>query len=119
MAILLFRDVYEPDVIIFSVLILLVIGNVITVKEAFAGFSNHGMLTVLFLFVVAAAVQNTGIFNTVGERLFAGNGRLSMKLLRFLLPVSAMSAFFNNTPIVAMFIPALRSAARKGDFERI
>ena len=57
MAILLIRDVFEPDVTIFSVLILMILGGVVNVKEAFAGFSNHGMLAVLFLFVVAAAVR--------------------------------------------------------------
>lgn len=116
MTILLIVDALEPDVVIFSALIMLMLGKVITVEEAFAGFANNGMLTVMFLFVVAAAFQKTGILNSAGEKIFAGDGRLSFKLARFLFPVGAISAFFNNTPIVAMFIPALRSAARKSDY---
>ncbi len=116
MTFFLIREIFEPDVIIFSVLILLTIGGVISVEEAFAGFSNHGMLTVLFLFIVAAALQQTGVLNTVGDRLFSKGGRLSTKLLRFLFPVSAVSAFFNNTPIVAMLIPVIRNWTRKNEY---
>ncbi len=116
MTILLISDLFEPDVVVFAALILLTLGGIITIEEAFSGFANHGMLTVLFLFVVAGAIQTTGILYSLGEKLFAGNGSLSIKLLRFLLPVGAISAFFNNTPIVAIFIPALRSAARKSDY---
>jgi di/tricarboxylate transporter len=49
----------------------------------------------------------------VGDSLLGKNDRVSHKLLRFLPPVSVISAFFNNTPIVAMLIPAVRSWARK------
>jgi len=116
MTLLLIRDVFEPDVIIFSALIFLMLGRVVTVQEAFAGFANHGMLTVMFLFVLASALQKTGILNSAGEKIFSGDGKISFKLARFLFPVAAISAFFNNTPIVAMFIPAIRSAVRKSDY---
>ena len=96
MTFFLILDLVEPDIVIFGALMLLTLGGVITVKEAFAGFSNHGMLTVMFLFVVAAALQKTGILNSAGEKIFAGDGKLSFKLARFLFPVGAISAFFNN-----------------------
>ncbi len=116
MTLLLIRDVFETEIVIFATLILLVLGRVITVGEAFHGFSNHGMLTIAFLFIVAAALQQTGVLNIIGEKLFSGDGPISFELLRFMLPVSAISAFFNNTPIVAMLIPVVRHWARKNDF---
>ncbi len=106
-------EVIEADIAIFSVLILLIIGGVIDAKEAFAGFSNHGMLTIGFLFVVASALQKTGVLNQLGDVLLGSNGSTTKKLARFLPPVSAISAFFNNTPIVAMLIPVVRFWARK------
>ena len=113
----LVKEVFSPDLIIFSVLLLLVVGGVITVQEAFAGFSNHGMLTVGVLFVVAGALQKTGILNRVGNFLLGGHEQsISSKLLRFLFPVSFLSAFFNNTPIVAMLIPAIRFWTKKNNF---
>jgi di/tricarboxylate transporter len=113
MTVLLVREVLEPDVIVFSTLILLLLGRVITVSEAFAGFSNHGMLTIAFLFIVAAALQRSDLLNILMAGMLKQRGSTPSKLVRLMLPVSAISAFFNNTPIVAMMIPVLRQWTRK------
>ena len=118
MTILLVKEILDPDIVIFSSLLLLIVGRVVTIKEAFVGFSNSGMLTVGFLFIVAKALQETGILNQLGN-IFLGNTKkkkMSIRLLRFLFPVSALSAFFNNTPIVAMLIPVINTWARKNEY---
>ena len=60
MIIALVREVLGPDIIVFIALGLLVCTGILTPREAVTGFSNKGMLTVAILFVVAAAIQNTG-----------------------------------------------------------
>lgn len=113
----LIKEIFEAEIVIFSTLVLLVVGGVISVDEAFMGFSNHGMLTVGFLFIVAGALQRTGVLNRLGQILLGGNkSSVSLKLIRFLYPVSFLSAFFNNTPIVAMLIPSIRYWARKKNY---
>ena len=57
MTIFLVKEIFDPDIVIFSSLLLLSIGRVITIKEAFVGFSNSGMLTVGF-FVYCCNVRN-------------------------------------------------------------
>jgi di/tricarboxylate transporter len=117
MTVSLVKEFFDPDITIFSVLLLLIVGKVITLKEAFAGFSNSGMLTVGFLFIVARALQETGVLNRLGDILLGNNmHNASVRLLRFLFPVSSISAFFNNTPIVAMLIPVITSWARKHNY---
>ncbi len=117
MTIVLVKEIFDPDIAIFSVLLLLIVGRVINLKEAFAGFSNSGMLTVGFLFIIAKALQETGVLNRLGDILLGNNIKsMSVRLIRFLFPVSAISAFFNNTPIVAMLIPVIHTWARKHDY---
>ena len=116
MTVFLIKELLEADIIIFSTLILLILGGVISIEEAFSGFSNSGMLTVGFLFIIAKGFQKTGILNQIGDFLFGRKGGVSLKLLRFLFPVSIVSAFFNNTPIVAMLIPVVRLWSKKNDF---
>ena len=117
MTIVLVKEFFDPDVAIFSVLLLLIVGRVINLKEAFAGFSNSGMLTVGFLFIIAKALQETGVLNRLGDILLGNNIKsMSVRLIRFLFPVSSVSAFFNNTPIVAMLIPVIHTWARKNDY---
>lgn len=113
MTVLLVKELLEPDLVVFSTLVLLTAGRVITVSEAFSGFSNHGMLTVAFLFIVASALQRTDILNIIADRIMKQHGNISAKLTRMMFPVSAISAFFNNTPVVAMLIPVIKQWARK------
>ena len=100
----------EVEVTLFVALALLVLGDVITIKEALAGFSNEGMLTIALLFIVAGSLHYTGITARISHSIFGSNSSsLTRKLLRIIFPVSALSAFMNNTPLVAMLIPAVRS----------
>jgi di/tricarboxylate transporter len=107
----------KAEIAVFSALLLLLAGNVITLQEAFHGFSNEGMLSVGFLFVAAYAVQASGILESVG-RIFLGRqrGTTTAKLFRLLFPVAGLSAFLNNTPLVAMFLPLVKSWCRKNNY---
>jgi len=110
----LILELIEADIVVFSALIVLVLGGVIDINDAFQGFSNQGMLTVAFLFVVAAALQKTRVLDRFGEILLGGKeGSISGKLLRFLPPVAGVSAFMNNTPLVAILIPVVRNWTKK------
>ncbi|MCK5222752.1 MAG: SLC13 family permease, partial [Candidatus Aminicenantes bacterium] len=112
---ILVLELIEVDIAIFSSLILLIIGGVIDVKEAFSGFSNHGMLTVAFLFVVAGALQKTAAIDQFGHVVLGRGKKTSITLLRFLPGVASISAFFNNTPIVAILIPTIVGWAKKNN----
>ena len=114
MTIVLINEWVEAEVAIFGTLILLLLGNVITVNEAFAGFSNVGVLTIGLLFIVAGSLQTTGALNTITPFLLGDKPVYHRRrLLRILFPVSTFSAFLNNTPIVALFIPLVRSWTEK------
>ena len=104
-------ELLAPDVIVFSALGMLLLCKVLTPREALAGFSNGGMLTVGILFIVAFAAQTSGILEFFAERVMGRSGGGRKPLLRMMAPVVAMSAFLNNTPIVAMFTPTIRDWA--------
>ena len=110
----LIKDVYQPSLLIFVALLLFVIGNVITIDEAFEGFSNTGMITVGFLFIVSAGLQASGIFEKSIIHLLGDRSTpIVFRYLRLLTAVSGFSAFLNNTPIVASLIPVIRGWAKK------
>jgi len=117
MTIALVRELFEPELTVFSALLLLVLGHVITTREALAGFSNSGMLTVGFLFIVADAIKQTGLLNRISVLLLGKSKQgITQKLLRLIFPVASFSAFFNNTPIVAMLIPVIHSWTKNHDY---
>jgi di/tricarboxylate transporter len=117
MTVLLIKEWLEVELTMFCVLLLLIAARVITLEEAFAGFSNEAMLSVGLLYIVAGALENTGALNRVGNFVLGSDqGAVPLKLLRLTIPVTAASAFINNTPLVAMGIPVIRSWAEKNRY---
>lgn len=102
-----------PDAVLIGAVVLLAIAGIITPSEAFAGFSNTGMLTVAALFIVAAALRETGALDTVAAWMLGRARTERSVMVRLSVAVTGMSAFLNNTPIVAMFIPIITSWCKK------
>ena len=110
---LLLASKLSPDVIFFGGLTLIIVFGIIPVEEALVGFSNEGMLTVAALYVVATGLNETGAIQFVIKKLLGYPKNLLQTQARIISPVMVMSAFLNNTPIVASFIPALQDWTRK------
>ncbi|TVQ95846.1 MAG: SLC13 family permease [Deltaproteobacteria bacterium] len=115
MFITLIREVLPPDAILFTALVVLWGAGVIGIDEAVAGFSNAGVLTVALLFIVAAAMQETGALQGLNRVMLGRHLDRKRVLARLLFPTAGLSAFLNNTPIVAMFAPAVRDWALKNN----
>lgn len=81
--------------------------------DGFAGFSNTGMLTVGVLFVVVTGLKETGGIDWIASKLLGRPGGERRAIFRVFLPVCGMSVFLNNTPVVAMMIPAVQDWAKK------
>jgi di/tricarboxylate transporter len=108
----LIRDL-PTDVLFVGAVVLLAAFGVIKPEEGFAGFGNAGMLTVAALFVVAAALRETGVMEFVGDR-FLGHVETEGKALLMMAVVLIPSAMvLNNTPKVALLVPVLLAWCRK------
>ncbi len=101
------------DAILMAAMAFLVVSGVLEPAEALVGFSNTGVMTIAALYVVAAALKETGAVQWVANGLLGHPSSLKKAQLRVMLPASSLSAFMNNTTVVAMFIPALQEWSRK------
>ncbi|MBL7962478.1 MAG: SLC13 family permease [Flavobacteriales bacterium] len=101
------------DLVALLLIAVLLVTGVLTPAEAVAGFSDPATLTVAFLFVLSAALLRTGVLATLGPALGA-RARIdsAFGLMAFMLAVAVVSAFINNTPIVAVLIPVAVQMAR-------
>ena len=77
------------------------------------GYSNTGVITVAALYPVAAGMYATGAISLLSDRVIGLPRSLTMAQLRILVPISIVSAFLYNTPLVAMLIPAVRDLTRR------
>jgi di/tricarboxylate transporter len=102
-----------PDMVMIGGVVLLLAVGVLTPDEALRGMSNEGMITVAALFVVASAVERTGALASLVDRALGRPKSLASAQLRTMIGPGVISAFTNNTPVVALMVPAIRDWAKK------
>lgn len=102
-----------PELVLFAGLMVLLSAGILTPTEAFTGFANEGVITIALLYVVAAGVRETGGIELLVRYLLGRPKSFMGAQVRLMLPVALMSAFMNNTPLVATFIPAVLTWARR------
>lgn len=115
LAVVLFvTERFPVDVVALGIMVILLLGGLISPAEGIAGFSNTATVTVAAMFVLSSGLSRTGVVNYLASlvvRVYKFN--LWLALLVTMIIVGALSAFVNNTPIVAIFLPILAGVARE------
>lgn len=102
-----------PDLIFVGVVTLLMTLGILSPKEALAGLANEGVITVGVLYIIAAALRETGVMSWVAQQLLGRPKSIGHAQFRMMAPVAGMSAFVNNTPIVSMCLPVIDDWSKK------
>jgi di/tricarboxylate transporter len=105
-ALLIFTRI-APDFVFLGGLAVLLLTGVLEADEAFIGFNSQGLVTIGALYVVVAGLKETGGLSWISQNVLGRPATATGAQLRLMLPVSALSAFLNNTPVVALFIPVV------------
>lgn len=113
-AVVLFSmEKFPVDLTAIVVMTALLLTGIITPEEGISGFSNSATVTVAAMFVLSAGLFNTGAMNLITEmlrKLMKKNYKLG--ILALMIAACFISAFINNTAVVALFIPIVISIAR-------
>jgi len=88
-------------------------GDIVSVESAVSGFAHPAIMLIGALFVVAAGLQETGGMEVIAQRMLGRPKSVFGAQLRLMPPVAIMSAFMNNTPIVAMYLPIISDWSKK------
>jgi di/tricarboxylate transporter len=106
-------EIAAPHLVLLGALAVLAGAGILTPEETFAGFANEALATVAALFVVAAALRESGVLERTFARLFGRARTEHSARARIVFSVSPLSAVLNNTPIVAMMTPVVIDWARR------
>jgi di/tricarboxylate transporter len=114
------RNFGPPDLLALGGLTLLIVVGKLSgstrlpsPEDAVANFGSTALVTVGVLFVIVTGLTQTGAMHLLTHRLLGRPKSETQAQLRLLPPVAALSAFLNNTPIVAMFLPVVDDLCRK------
>jgi len=110
---LLVRDVVAPSAAMAGGMVAVLVAGIVTPSQALAGFSNPAPITVGALYVLARAVEKTGVLTPLVRNAMGDGASTRRSLARIVAPTSLVSGFLNNTPVVAMLIPEVSSWARQ------
>jgi di/tricarboxylate transporter len=102
-----------PELILMGGVAVLLLSGVLSPEQALGGLANEGMITVALMYVVVAGIRETGGVDLLVQHVLGRPKTLRGALLRLVAPVTAVSAFMNNTPLVAIFLPAVLTWAKR------
>ncbi|NMH60550.1 SLC13 family permease [Alteromonas sp. MYP5] len=111
--ILLITTKIAPHLILMGALVILSVSGILTAEETLIGFSNAGLITVAAMFVVAAGIQASGGVDWLVNRVMGKPQSVRGAMLRLFMPVTTLSGFLNNTPVVATMIPAVNTWCKR------
>jgi di/tricarboxylate transporter len=111
---LFWKDRLSVELISLSAAGILLISGVLTPPEILKCFANPAPVTIGALFILTAALERTGQIERLGgvfNKLARGSERRALLLI--LLGCIILSAFVNNTPLVAILLPVIMGFCRE------
>jgi len=104
------------DLIAMLVLIALSLTGLVTIEEAFSGFSSPAVITVWSVYIVSGALFRSGVADILANFMLRLAGESYLRLLLVIMvTVGVMSSLMNNIGAVAILLPAVVSVGRKID----
>ncbi len=103
----------KPAFLFFSAVLIFLLSGIIQTSDLLNAFSNESILSIFLLIFLISGIKEH--FNLIArmDQLF-GNAKTPRGfMLRMTTGVAALSAFLNNTPVVALFMPYVYQWSRK------
>ncbi len=111
----LYLEWFRPTVTFFIAILFLVIAGVLTPSEAIHGFANEQLAVIIILLMISDMFRKSSVVNVLFKRLFGHQKRVGAFKLSMMSVVASFSAFFNNTPLVAMMMPYINSWSKENN----
>ncbi|ANM28436.1 hypothetical protein ABI59_00525 [Acidobacteria bacterium Mor1] len=112
--VLFITEKLRMDLVALLVLGTLAVTGMVTPEQALAGFSNPAVVTVWAMFILSAALVQTGVADVIGRTAmrFAGKGETRM-VVTVMLTSAVLSAFMNNIGVAALMLPVVLQMGRQ------
>lgn len=107
-------EVFSVDKIAFFLIATLSLSGLISPEEAISGFSDPATITVLSLLIIALAMEDNGVINSLAGLL----KKIHVLPLLIVLPLlmliaGSISAFISTTAVVVVFIKIISELAKR------
>ncbi len=102
------------DVASMTTLLALAATGILTPAEALSGFASEPAIIVVSVFVISAALSETGLTERIGAGIARAAGASEWRAILVVMPaVAALAAFSHHLMITAMMLPIMMRLARE------
>jgi len=109
----LYKELLWPPLVFFIAIVVLTVLGILSPKEALGGFANDQLAVIVMLLVLSDIIRQSTLIEHLFDKIFKGAKSSAGFLARMIAYVSVCSAFFNNTPLVAMMMPYVYSWSKR------
>lgn len=102
------------DITALLIAVVLMLLELVTPEEGISGFSNSATITVMAMFILSEGIGRTGVIQVVRDVLIKWGGKNPRQQI-FVMGaiVGSITAFINNTAVVAVFLPIVEDWGKK------
>ena len=79
------------------------------------GFANEQLAIIIMLLLVGEVIRKSTLIDNLFERFFRKTFSYRKFIFKLIFPVSALSAFINNTPLVAIMMPYVHNWGKRNN----
>ncbi|HEV7350397.1 SLC13 family permease [Telluribacter sp.] len=100
------KEYFTIDTTSLLIMALFIVTGILSPEEGFSGFIHPATITLGCMFVISSAIFKSGIIDGLSHRIIQlAKIHYSVALLVFCLVTSLLSAFINDSAVVAVMIP--------------
>lgn len=91
----------------------LAVTGILTPADALSGFSNPAVITIWSMFILSAALFQTGVARMISRHFLALTGDNELKMIVvIMITASVFSSFINNIGVATLMLPVVMDLAR-------
>ena len=105
---------FPTDITAIIVAVILMIFGLVTPEEGISGFGNSATITVMAMFILSGGIARTGAMQVMRDFMLKWGGQKpSQQIFLMGILLGPITAFINNTAVVAVFLPIVEEWCKK------
>lgn len=101
------------DLVAILVLVALGLTRVLSPQEVFSGLSDPAVITIMAIFILAHALEITGISDRIGAFLARSRGGELWLTFKIMSVAAFLSLFMNNIAVASILMPAMSTVSKR------
>ncbi len=111
----IYMEWLKPAISFLLAVLIFTITGILGTQEVLAGFSNPSIIVIILLVIITAGLRKNFRMELLFDAVFKKSKTYRNFLIRMMTQVALLSAFINNTPVVALMTPYVFDYGRKNN----